>query len=55
MDTLVKKTVCDWSFVGQELTRLQDDIMEHMKYDGTQCVHCGWRNGKHACVHFLFS
>ncbi|KAJ6458683.1 hypothetical protein DFH09DRAFT_1226271 [Mycena vulgaris] len=29
IDTLVKKTVCDWSLVGQELTRLQDDIVAH--------------------------
>ncbi|KAF8209972.1 hypothetical protein K438DRAFT_1960202 [Mycena galopus ATCC 62051] len=29
MDTLVKKTVWDWSLVEQELTRLQEDIVAH--------------------------
>ncbi|KAJ6582114.1 hypothetical protein B0H19DRAFT_1061568 [Mycena capillaripes] len=29
IDTLVEKTVCDWNLVGQEVTRLQDDILVH--------------------------
>jgi hypothetical protein len=29
IDALVKKTGCDWSLVGQELARLQSDIMVH--------------------------